>query len=61
MASPNLSEVTTTTLRYRSRKLRDNMSKNIALLFRLNSKGNVAPVGGGENINEELEYAENGT
>ena len=61
MASPNLSEITTTTMRYRSGKLRDNMSKNIALLMRLNEKGNVAPVSGGESIIEELEYAENST
>lgn len=61
MASPNLSEITTTTMRFRSGKLRDNMSKNIALLMRLNEKGNVAPVSGGEYIIEELEYAENST
>lgn len=61
MASPGLSEIVTTTMRYRSKKLRDNMSDNIALLFRLNSKDNVAPVSGGTVILEELEYAENGT
>lgn len=61
MASPNLSEITTTTLRYRSGKLRDNMSKNIALLMRLRDKDNTAAVSGGEDIIEELEYAENST
>lgn len=61
MASPNLSEITTTTMRYRSGKLRDNMSKNIALLMRLRDKDNASPVSGGEHIVEELEYAENST
>jgi len=61
MASPGLDEITTTTLRYRSGKLRDNMSKNIALLMRLQQKENIAPVSGGRTIVEELEYAENST
>lgn len=61
MASPGLDEIVTTTLRYRTGKLRDNMSKNIALLSRLNDKENVAPVSGGRSIVEELEYAENST
>jgi len=61
MASPGLDEITTTTLRNRSGKLRDNMSKNIALLSRLQEKENVAPVSGGRSIVEELEYAENST
>lgn len=61
MPSPNLSEITTTTMRHRSGKLRDNMSKNIALLMRLRDKDNASPVSGGEYIIEELEYAENGT
>ncbi len=61
MPSPNLSEITTTTMRYRSGKLRDNMSKNIALLMRLRDKDNASPVSGGEHIVEELEYAENST
>jgi len=61
MPSPGLDEITTTTLRYRSGKLRDNMSKNIALLMRLQQKENIAPVSGGRSIVEELEYAENST
>lgn len=61
MPSPGLDEITTTTLRYRSGKLRDNMSKNIALLMRLQQKENIAPVSGGRTIVEELEYAENST
>jgi len=61
MASPNLSEIVTTTLRNRSGKLADNVTKNNALLNRLNKRGNVKPVDGGRTIVQELEYAENGT
>lgn len=61
MASPNLSEIVTTTLRNRSGKLADNVTKNNALLNRLNKKGNVKPVDGGRTIVQELEYAENST
>lgn len=61
MASPNLSEVVTTTLRNRSKKLADNVTKNTALLFKLNKRGKVKPVSGGRTIVQELEYAENGT
>src|SRR5512146_8628 len=63
MAIPNSSwsEITTTTLYNRSKKLSDNMLKNNALLARLNSKGKVKPVDGGQAIVQELEYSENGT
>jgi len=61
MASPNLSEIITTTLRKRSGELADNVSNGNALLARLSSKGKVRPVGGGRTIVEELEYAENAT
>lgn len=61
MASPNLSEIITTTLRNRTGKLADNVTKNNALLMRLKEKGNVKPVSGGRTIVQELEYAENGT
>ena len=61
MASPNLSELVTTTLRNRSGKLADNVSQNIALLNRLKSKGNVNSFSGGRTIVQELEYAENST
>ena len=61
MASPNLDEITTTTLRNRTGKLADNVVKNNALLMRLEKRGNVKPVSGGRTIVQELEYAENGT
>ena len=61
MASPNLSEIITTTLRNRSGKLADNVTKNNAILARLSSKGRVKPASGGRTIVQELEYAENST
>lgn len=61
MASPGLSEIVTTTLRNRSGVLADNMSKNNALLYRLDKRGKVKPVSGGRTIVQELEYAENST
>lgn len=61
MASPNLSEIVTTTLRNRSGKLADNVTTNLALLYRLKEKGNAKPIGGGRTIVKELEHAENGT
>lgn len=61
MASPNLTEIVTTTIQSRSKKLADNVSKNNAILARLNKRGKVKPVSGGDVIVQELEYAENGT
>lgn len=61
MASPNLSEIVTTTLRNRSGKLANNVSDNNALLQRLRKRNKVRPVSGGRTIVQELEYAENST
>lgn len=61
MPSPNLSEIVTTTMEYRSKKLADNVSKNHALLDRLETKGKRKPVSGGRQIYQELEYGENNT
>ena len=61
MASPNLSEITTTTLRQRSGILSDNFTDNTALLFRMREKGNRRPFSGGRTIVEELAYQENST
>lgn len=59
MASPNLSELITTTLRNRTGELADNVLNNNALLSRLKARGKVVPVTGGRTIVQELEYAEN--
>lgn len=61
MATPNLSEIVTTTIESRSGSLADNVSKNHALLDRLEKKGKRKPVSGGRQIIQELEYGENGT
>src|SRR5690242_17009940 len=61
MASPNLSELVTTTLQKRQGELADNVSKSNALLSRLSEKGNIDLVDGGRTIVRELEYAENST
>lgn len=63
MANPSatMTEIVTTTLRNRTGKLQDNVSKNNALLNRLKKKGKVKTVAGGRTIVQELEYAENST
>lgn len=61
MASPNITEMVTVTLRNRSKTMADNVSNGNALLQRLNQSGNVRPADGGRTIVEPLEYAENAT
>lgn len=63
MATPNTnwSEITTTTLFNRSKKLADNVTKNNALLARLSKKGKIKDFDGGQAIVQEMEYSENGT
>lgn len=61
MASPNLSEIITTTLRNRTGKLADNVTKNNALLYRLKQRGRNKPAAGGRTLVQELSYQENGT
>lgn len=60
MASPNISELITTTLNSRTRKPSDCITKNNALHYRLNEKGRVKFADGGSTIYQEMEYAENG-
>lgn len=60
MAFPNVTDIVATTIESRSRKLADNVTKNNALLARLNERGNVRTVSGGSLIFEELSFAENG-
>lgn len=63
MASPNsvFTELVTTTFRKHSKEIKDNMSKNNALLNRIYSKGNVRREDGGLSIVTPLDYAENNT
>jgi len=61
MPFPNLSEITTTTLRNRTGVLQDNVSRNNAVLARLNRKGRIKTFSGGRTIVQELNYANNTT
>lgn len=61
MPFPNLSEITTTTLRNRTGVLQDNVSRNNALIARLNRKGRIKTFSGGRTIVQELNYANNST
>lgn len=63
MASPNatFTEMVTTTLRYTGNDVSDNVSNHNALLRMMKSKGNIKTIDGGYEIQEPLEYAENGT
>jgi hypothetical protein len=61
MASPNLSELITTTLRNRSSDIADNVTNKNALLTRLKEKGKIRTLSGGRTIVEPLTYAENST
>lgn len=61
MPSPNLSEIVTTTLYNRSKKVADNVTNNNALLSRLERKGKRKPFSGGRQIMQEIEYGENST
>ena len=61
MSFPNLSEIVTTTLRSRTGQLADNMSRNNALLSRLDKRGRVKTFSGGRTIVQELNYANNQT
>ena len=54
----NYNDIFTTTIENRTKKLADNVTKNSALLDRLNKKGKIRPYGGGTKILEELEYGE---
>ena len=58
MSNVNYDDIFTSTLAGRSGELADNVSKNNALMKRLQEKGNIHPVTGGSKILEELEYGE---
>ena len=61
MATPNLSEIATTTIQNRSRMIADNVTKNNAALTKLKAKGKVKPFSGGREIDQELSHSENQT
>jgi len=59
MAFPNISDILTTTIEKRSRKIADNVTNNNAILTRLNQRGKIKTFSGGHKIYEELSFAEN--
>jgi hypothetical protein len=59
MAFPSVSDIVATTIQSRSRKIADNVTKNNAILARLNQRGKVRTFSGGNVILEELSFAEN--
>ena len=61
MAFPNVTDIVATTIESRSKKIADNVTKNNALLSRLNQRGgrSYRPFSGGSVIFEELSFAEN--
>lgn len=61
MASPNLTELATTTQRNRSRTVADNVTKNNAVLRAIRESGRVRTFDGGRDIVQELSYQENST
>jgi hypothetical protein len=60
MAFPNVTDIVTTTLENRSKKIADNVTENNALLLWLSKRGNIRTFGGGRLIYEEISFAENG-
>lgn len=61
LPSSTYTEIVTTTLDRYSKTLADNVTTHNPLLARLSAKGNTADIDGGNNILENLEYAENST
>ena len=61
MAVPNLSEIVTTVIQSRTRKLADNVTRNNAALAKLSAKGRIKTFSGGNVILQELEFADNAT
>ena len=59
-ANASVSDIIATTIQSRSRQIADNVTKNNALLARLNQRGNIKTFSGGSSILEELSFAENG-
>lgn len=59
MSFPNVTDIVATTIQNRSRQIADNVTKNNALLAKLNSRGNIKTFSGGNTILQELSFAAN--
>jgi hypothetical protein len=60
MSFPNVSDIIATTIEKRSKKIADNVTKNNALLAKMQTRGRSRSFSGGRLIYEELSFAENG-
>ena len=60
MSFPNVSDIIATTIEKRSKKIADNVTKNNALLARLQARGRSRPFSGVRLGYDELSVAENG-
>jgi hypothetical protein len=60
MAFANVSDIIATTIESRTKSIADNVTKNNALLSKLETRGKVKTVSGGSKIFQELSFAENG-
>lgn len=58
-ANPSYTDIISTTIENRSRKIADNVTNNNAVLKRLSTKGRIRPFSGGYKILQELSFAEN--
>jgi len=58
-ANASVSDIIATTIEKRSKKIADNVTKNNAILTKLESRGKTRPFSGGRLIYEELSFAEN--
>lgn len=59
MAFPNVSDIVATTIQSRTKQIADNVTKNNALLKKLEMRGNRKPFSGGNVIYQELSFAQN--
>jgi len=59
MAFPNISDILTTSIENRSKKIADNVTNNNAFLRQMDKKGNIRTFPGGHKILQELSFAEN--
>lgn len=58
-ANSSYTDIITSTIEHRNKKISDNVLKNNAALARLSQRGNVKTVSGGSVILEEISFAEN--
>jgi|TARA_R110000823_G_scaffold205173_1_gene336127 hypothetical protein len=59
MSFPNVSDIIATTIQSRTRKIADNVTDNNGLLKALSLAGNIKTFSGGNQIYQELSFAEN--